>query len=97
MALPNFFTGSKTGIETSAVALTSTELHCKRGIQILADSSNSNAVYVGNDSSVTAGTAESTDGYPLAAGESIVLPVTDPNSIFVIGPAGTGKLFFVSV
>jgi|TARA_R100001129_G_scaffold6759_1_gene5178 hypothetical protein len=97
MVHPNFFTGSKTGIETTAVAITDTDLHCKRGIQIVADSSNSNSLYIGNDSSVTAGTAEATDGYPLAAGESIVLPVTDPNTVFVIGPAGTGKLFFVSV
>tara|TARA_R110002012_G_scaffold110259_1_gene254664 strand:- start:41 stop:334 length:294 start_codon:yes stop_codon:yes gene_type:complete len=97
MVHPNFFTGSKTGIETTAVAITDTDLHCKRGIQIVADSSNSNSLYIGNDSSVTAGTAEATDGYPLAAGESIVLPVTDPNTVFAIGPAGTGKLFFVSV
>ena len=97
MALPNFFTGSKTGITTSSAALSTTELHSRRGIQIVADSGNANRVFIGQSSSVTAGTAEATDGYPLAAGESIVLPVTDPNSIFVIGPAGTGKVFFVSV
>ena len=97
MAVPNFFTGSKTGITTTAVTLASTELHAQRGVQICAATGNANPIYIGQSASVTADSAESTDGYPLSAGESIVIPVIDPNTIYLISAAGTGKVFYVSV
>tara|TARA_R100000742_G_C4226020_1_gene48632 strand:+ start:179 stop:472 length:294 start_codon:yes stop_codon:yes gene_type:complete len=97
MAVPNFFTGSKTGITTSAVALSSTDLHAHRGVQIVAATGNANPIYIGQSASVTADSAEATDGYPLSAGESIVIPVIDPNTVYVVSAAGTGKAFYVSV
>ena len=97
MAGPNFFTGAKTGITTTAVSLSDQDLHAQRGVQIVAATGKSNPIYIGHSASVTADSAESTDGYPLSAGESIVIPVKDPNGIYVISAAGTGKAFYVSV
>ena len=97
MAVPNFFTGSKPGITTTAVSLASTELHAQRGVQIVAGTGNAHPIYIGQSSTVTADSSETTDGYPISAGESIVIPVIDPNSIFLVSAAGTGKVFYVSV
>ena len=64
-AVSGFATGRKSSIGTSAVQLT-TSTHVSRGIQVIADSTNSVIVYVGL-STVTANAADSTDGFPLSA------------------------------
>ena len=95
-AVSNFLTGRKSSIGTSALQLTSTT-HVSRGVQVIAHSSNAVDVYVGT-STVTADAADATDGFPLAAGESIVIPVIDPSTIYVRAPSGTSsKVFFITV
>jgi hypothetical protein len=58
----------------------------KRGVRVRASSGNSTGlVYIGT-STVTAGvSAASTDGYELAAGESVEIPVSDANQLYAIG------------
>ena len=91
----SFVTGRKSSIGTSAVQLTATSIHASRGVQIVADSTNS--VYVGI-STVTADSIDATDGFPLSAGESVVIPVIDPSIIYVRAVSGTtSKVFFVTV
>tara|TARA_R100001377_G_scaffold84227_2_gene67294 strand:+ start:837 stop:1133 length:297 start_codon:yes stop_codon:yes gene_type:complete len=95
--VPDFSTGSKAGIGTSAVPITSQDLNASRGVQILASNSNTVAVYVGPEG-VTAGTSSpSTDGYPLAAGEAVVVPVIEPNKIHVITATSTASISFMLV
>ena len=95
--VPEFSTGSKTGIGTSAVPITSQNLNASRGVQILASTSNSVAVYIGPEG-VTAGTSSpSTDGYPLAAGEAVVVPVIEPNKIHAITASSTASISFMLV
>ena len=95
-AVPEFETGRKSSIGTSAVQLT-TSTHVSRGIQVIADSTNSVIVYVGL-STVTANAADATDGFPLAAGESIVIPVIDPSLVYVRAPSGSSSaVFFLTV
>jgi hypothetical protein len=95
--VPEFSTGSKAGIGTSAVPITSQNLNASRGVQILASTSNSVAVYIG-PKGVTAGTSSpSTDGYPLAAGEAIVVPVIEPNKIHAITASSTASISFMLV
>ena len=85
----SFATGRKSSIGTSAVQLTTTSIH--------ADSTNSVKVYVGI-STVTTDMADTTDGFPLSAGESVVIPVIDPSTIYVRAVSGTSsKVFFVTV
>ena len=45
-AVPNFLTGRKSSIGTTALQLTTTS-HVSRGVQVIADSTNSVKVYVG--------------------------------------------------
>tara|TARA_R110000824_G_scaffold288815_1_gene477271 strand:+ start:746 stop:1042 length:297 start_codon:yes stop_codon:yes gene_type:complete len=95
--VPEFSTGSKTGIGTTAVSITSREINASRGVQILASSSNSVSVYVG-PKGVTAGTsAADTDGYPLAAGEAVVVPIIEPNKIYAITATSTASISFMLV
>jgi|TARA_Y100001938_G_C8059752_1_gene416498 hypothetical protein len=96
-AVPEFLTGSKTGIGTSAVSITTNETNARRGVQIVADSSNTVTVYIG-PATVTAGTSSaSTDGYPLAAGESIVVPVIEPSKIYAVTASSTAIISFMLV
>ena len=95
--VPEFSTGSKTGIGSTAVAITSRNLNASRGVQIMASTSNSVAVYIGPQG-VTAGTSSSdTDGFPLAAGESVVVPVIEPNKIYAITASSTASLSYMLV
>ncbi len=96
-AVPSFATGRKSSIGTTAAQLTTTHVHAKRGVQIVADSGNSVAVYIGI-STVTTDAADATDGFPLAAGESVVVPVIDPTTIYVRAASGSSsKVFFITV
>jgi len=95
--VPEFSTGSKIGIGTSAVPITSRQINASRGVQILASTSNSVSVYIG-PKGVTAGTSSAdTDGYPLAAGEAVVVPVIEPNKIYAITTTSTASISFMLV
>lgn len=95
--VPNFFTGSKTNINTTASAITTINTNAQRGVQVLADPANAVSVFVG-PAGVTAGTSNpTTDGYPLAAGDSIVIPVIEPSKIHAITASSSGIIHFMLV
>jgi hypothetical protein len=88
--------GRKSSVGTSAVQVASTSYRAAKGVQIKADAANSAVVYVGN-SDLTADTADATDGFPLAAGEGLFVPVDDVNKIYVRGGASGQKVFWFAV
>tara|TARA_R110002020_G_scaffold169435_2_gene358598 strand:+ start:2777 stop:3073 length:297 start_codon:yes stop_codon:yes gene_type:complete len=95
--VPEFSTGSKTGIGTTAVPITSQNLNASRGVQVSASTANTVSVYIGPQG-VTAGTSsELTDGYPLAAGEAIVVPVIEPNKIYAVTASSTATISYMLV
>lgn len=81
-------TGSLSSIGATALQLSGRSVRNRGGIRVKARASNStNLVYVGGPS-VTAGTADGTDGYELAAGDEILLPVNQfrtVSDVYVIG------------
>lgn len=85
-SLTRFDHGRKSAIGTSAVQLMATSTHAPRGVQIKAALTNSGTLYVGN-SDVTAGAADATDGFPLAPGDALFIPVDDPSKVYLIGSA----------
>ena len=96
-AVPEFITGSKTSIGTTAVQITAVTTNAQRGVQIVADATNTISVFIG-PSTVTAGTSSATtDGYPLAAGESIVVPIIEPSKIYAVTASSTAKISFMLV
>ena len=86
--------GAKSSIGTSAVALVGTSRRATRGVQLKAAAANTAEVFVGN-SGVTTGSADGTDGFPLAAGEGLLLMVDDASKIYVRAASGSQKVFFV--
>lgn len=61
------------------------------GVQIYADANNSQSILVGK-SDITAATGSMTDGYPLAAGDSILIPARRVDEIYVVAANGATDL-----
>lgn len=96
LAQATFSHGAKSSIGTSALQMTTISSTSKKGVLVKAADSNSGIVYVGK-STVTAGTVDATDGFELWAGESVVIPVDNPNKIYVIASTTAQKVFWVSL
>lgn len=92
----SFFTGSKASIGTAQVQLTATKNRLKRGLVVKAAHGNAGTVYVGL-TGVTADDTEATDGFPLTAGESVMVEVTDPSLVFCIASDAGHQVFFLGV
>jgi hypothetical protein len=90
VAAPSYTFGGNGHIEVASggTAVQGTSHTCKRVI-LSADTDNASAAYVGS-SSVTNDTSASTGGLQLDAGQSIVLDVTNTNTIWVNGATGVG-------
>lgn len=87
--------GSKSLIGATALQLTTSTVTADKGVLIKAAAANGGGiVYVGN-SDVTAGGTDATNGYPVAAGEEVVIPVDTPSSIYVIGSTTNLEVFFL--
>lgn len=88
--------GSNLDIDTAAEQITSTSFACKFGVTLKADITNTGIVYVGNSDVTASGTA-ATDGFPLSAGETLTLEVTNSNLLYAIASANNQKIFWVAV
>jgi hypothetical protein len=92
----SFDHGRKSSVGTSVVPLTTVGGKAARGVQVKAAVSNTGTVYVGN-SDVTADSADATDGFPLAPGDGLFLPIDDPTRVYLVASAAGQKVFFVVV
>jgi hypothetical protein len=92
----NVLDSIRVSVGTSAAAITATAFNCKRGVGLKADTGNAGTIYVG-PSDVTAGSTPATDGWPLAAGEELFLPIDDPRSVHAIASAASQQLHVVVV
>ena len=88
--------GSNLDVDTSAEQMTATSFAAVNGVLVMADSTNTGIIYVGN-SDVTAGNTAGTDGIPLVAGASAVIPINNPNKIYVIASAENQKIYWLAV
>lgn len=89
----DFEHGSNLDVDTAAEQLPNQT--AKFGVTVKAARANTGLIYVGK-SDVTAGTTDATDGFELGAGESLFLPVSNANLIYVIGSANNQKIFWVA-
>lgn len=92
----SFGHGSRSGIGTTAVQITSTSVATRKGVLVKAGNSNLGVVFIGN-SGVTAGTVDATDGFELDAGESVIIEIDNVNKLFVIGSAVGQRVFWVAI
>lgn len=96
-AISSFNTGQNSDVDTVAEQITTTSVTASRGVVVKAANANSGTVYVGTSSSVTAGTADATDGFELGAGESILVEVNNANKVWVIASVNNQKVFWLAV
>ena len=87
----SFDHGAKSSIGTSAVQIVVASLPTSKGIIVKAANGNSNNIYVGNSDVTKLGDSDATDGFELAAGESITVPLDNVNKVYVISD-GTGQV-----
>jgi hypothetical protein len=52
-------------------------------------------VYVGASTSVTANSADATDGLQLGPGEALLVPVDDPSKVYLIGSTTGLSVFWL--
>lgn len=91
-------TGRKSSISTTAAPLTTVDETGLRGVQIVADAGNAGTIYVGESSAITADSADGTDGYPIAAGDTVVIPTLRADELYVITSSGsTDKVWWMLI
>lgn len=77
----SMITGRKSGVGTTPVQIMSTDNLADNGIQIYANIANTDIVWIG-ESTVTADSADATDGFPLNPGDGIFIPLRHPNVLY---------------
>jgi hypothetical protein len=92
-ATSNVTTGRKSAIGATALQLTATSTKCT-GVYVKASAANTGTVYVGK-STVTANSADATDGFELSASEGVFITVNDPSFVYAIASAAGQSLFFM--
>jgi len=91
-----FYHGSKT-VSTAAVALAAVSNVAQIGVLIKADPANSGTVYIGHTDVVTADTVAATDGFPLSAGDAVVIPIENGNSVYAVASGAGQKVFWLII
>lgn len=86
--------GAKSAIGATALQLTATSEKLVNGLLLVADPSNTGTIYAGK-SGVTAGSADATDGIPLAAGDALTIEVLDPSIIYLIASTTGQKVYYL--
>jgi hypothetical protein len=91
-------TGRKT-VGTSAVQIYDANSYevADHGIQVYAADDNADRVYVGSNNSVTADSNDDTDGFPLDAGNSILVPIRRPLDLWAISGTAGQKVWWMVV
>ena len=85
----------KNGTETigSAVgAITSVSHTCNKGVTLSVEFSNLGIIYVGYDSSV-----DSSNGFPLEAGDSMYIPIDNPTKIYCVATIASQKIYWLAI
>lgn len=90
----SFTTGSKNGLGGTAEPMTISSYPLRRGVVVKASSVNAGRVYVGDSVNVTQNTDANMDGFELSAGESIFLPLTNINLVYLVASQSGQKVFW---
>jgi len=87
-AQSSFIHGQQT-VGLTVVQLSSNAL--KNSINIKASNNNTGKIYIGNSNSVT-----TSDGFELSAGESLTLPITNSNLVYLISDSISQNVCYVA-
>lgn len=89
-------TGSKDSIALTPVTLVSASTPTSAGVTVKASVTNTNRVYIGTRSTITPNTNAALDGFEMAAGESVWMPVNDAIKIYVVANASGQRVFWMA-
>ena len=86
-------TGRKSDIGTAPSQLVSESgnIVLNEGVQVVTSSSNSDTVWVGYTSDITANSADLTDGFPLSPGAAMFFPCRHLRDIWVRSTSGSSQ------
>lgn len=87
MTIPSGFTASRLTVSTSVTQMYSTGMTCVNGIQIKANSSNTDIVYINNSAGMTF-------GYELDPSESVFLKIQNANKVYLAAKTGSQIVSF---
>lgn len=91
------FTGALSNIGTTALRLTNRNIPAIKGVLIYADSTNISKIFIG-DSNVTAGSSDTTDGFPIPSDKALLVEIDNPNRVFIIATSGTAnKAYWMAI
>lgn len=86
--------GSLASIGATALQLSASVAPLRNGVLIKADYANAGIVYVGS-STVTAAAAAGTDGFPIKAGESVMVEAQSASIVYAIASTTGQKVWFI--
>ncbi len=87
----SFKNGTET-IGTTAGVLTSTNHSSSKGVTLSVEMSNVGTIYIGYDSTVT-----SSNGFPLEAGDSMYIPIDNPNKIYCVASQSGQDIYWFAI
>jgi hypothetical protein len=87
------------GVEvgTSAVRCSTNTNKLAKGVQLRASPENDGIIFVGHGQHVTPGDVTATDGFPLAAGEGVFLPISSADKVWLISDTAAQKVFLLAI
>lgn len=88
----SFVASVNADVDQVAEQLTTISMPAYMYVLVEAAAGNGGTVYVGHSSAVSA-----SNGWPLAAGENVQIPVDDPSKIWVIGSADNQAVKWLAV
>lgn len=95
---PVIVTGRKSSIGATALQLTTADTPASKGVLVKASAKNASGSYLyAGPSTITADSADSTDGFELSPGDAVTIPVDNVNKVYVIGSTTGLKAFWMVV
>lgn len=91
----SFDHGLNSDVDTGVESLSGVSRPATRGVQLKAAETNLGTVFVGNADLTTNGS--SGDGFPLAAGEGLFLPVDDLAKVYIAADEPNQRVYWLVV
>lgn len=83
-------------VGSTAAQLSTSSRDLKWGVEVFADADNSNAIWVGYSSNITAGGGE-TSGVKIPAGKSQFIPAASLSRVYVISDASSQSVTYLGM
>ena len=87
--------GRNSDIDAAAEQITTVSMPAINGVLVKAANGNTGTIFLGN-SDVTADSVDATDGFELAAGESVFIEIDNANKIYAFASVANQGVYFIA-